>query len=489
LTALACAAAPAIPPAATVNLVLLGDRQAHRLRVDIQIDGRALAAVWEKTLASLFADLDRDGDGVLNRAEAGRAPSALRIRQLAWPAYLFAAPVAAPWEELDVAPTDGKVNREEFIAYYRRHGVGAVQIGVGKAPPANLLTDALLKHLDRDGDGRVSQAEWQAAEVALRPLDLDDDELIRPSELVARTPYPGTFGSLMLTPPLAGKPHPKLLDGFPVLRVPDDAADRVWESQLGGRSTPPAEPKETLTVRLGSKIAPPAVERHGYRGPADAAQVDFADGLRLTLYTVPGRMPGDFEIARKLAITRFNEADRDRDGFVTKAEADQSNYAPLRDHFAFADRDADGRVSREEWNAYLGLRERLAGSQVVWTIWDHGHGLFEMLDADADGALSIRELRDAWRHLDEAGCLKGGVLDRTKLPRQVRMAVSLGSPKSLLRSPPRRGPAWFRAMDRNGDGDVSRREFAGTDADFRRLDADGDGLISPDEAERAKPKP
>jgi hypothetical protein len=47
------------------------------------------------------------------------------------------------------------------------------------------------------------------------------------------------------------------------------------------------------------------------------------------------------------------------------------------------------------------------------------------------------------------------------------------------------GPAWFRAMDRNGDGDVSRREFLGTDADFRRIDTDGDGLISREEAERA----
>ena len=38
-------------------------------------------------------------------------------------------------------------------------------------------------------------------------------------------------------------------------------------------------------------------------------------------------------------------------------------------------------------------------------------------------------------------------------------------------------------MDRNGDGDVSRREFLGTDAQFRAIDTDGDGLISVEEAE------
>jgi hypothetical protein len=39
-------------------------------------------------------------------------------------------------------------------------------------------------------------------------------------------------------------------------------------------------------------------------------------------------------------------------------------------------------------------------------------------------------------------------------------------------------------MDRNRDGDVSRREFLGTDAQFRQIDTDHDGLISREEAER-----
>jgi Ca2+-binding EF-hand superfamily protein len=43
------------------------------------------------------------------------------------------------------------------------------------------------------------------------------------------------------------------------------------------------------------------------------------------------------------------------------------------------------------------------------------------------------------------------------------------------------GPAWFHGMDRNKDGDVSRREFLGTDAQFRKWDRNGDGLISKSE--------
>jgi hypothetical protein len=40
-------------------------------------------------------------------------------------------------------------------------------------------------------------------------------------------------------------------------------------------------------------------------------------------------------------------------------------------------------------------------------------------------------------------------------------------------------------MDRNGDGDVSTREFLGTAEEFKRLDLDGDGLISLEEAIKA----
>ena len=46
------------------------------------------------------------------------------------------------------------------------------------------------------------------------------------------------------------------------------------------------------------------------------------------------------------------------------------------------------------------------------------------------------------------------------------------------------GPLWFRKLDRNRDGDVSRKEWMFSEEEFRRIDTDGDGLISVEEAER-----
>jgi hypothetical protein len=138
---------------------------------------------------------------------------------------------------------------------------------------------------------------------------------------------------------------------------------------------------------------------------------------------------------------------------------------------------------------------------MVLTCVDNGRALFDMLDTNRDRQLGLRELRAAATTL--AG--RDGDADRqisaTELPRQYQLTFSRGSSvagagalvtvvRPDVPSPvvPNRvtGPVWFRKMDRNLDGDVSRREFLGSLADFRRLDADGDDLIDAPEAERAR---
>ena len=91
-----------------------------------------------------------------------------------------------------------------------------------------------------------------------------------------------------------------------------------------------------------------------------------------------------------------------------------------------------------------------------------------------------------------------GQLEAREVPRTYQVTLTQGSagnnpffragfdPSQLLKPLPETtvGPLWFRKMDLNRDGDVSRREWIGTQAEFDRIDADGDGLISAAEAEK-----
>jgi Ca2+-binding EF-hand superfamily protein len=188
--------------------------------------------------------------------------------------------------------------------------------------------------------------------------------------------------------------------------------------------------------------------------------------------------------ARQGFINQFIAADADRAGFLGEKSAFALKDRGLKQLLTFADRNGDAKLTRAEFDAWLKLMDALTQGQVLVTVLDHGKGLYECLDADSDGVLSVRELRTAPARLEKAGCLRDGFLDLNRLPRTIRVAVSQGHPKSALPTPKRAGPDWFLAMDRNGDGDVSRKEWAGNPALFDQYDLDRDGLLSASEAEK-----
>jgi Ca2+-binding EF-hand superfamily protein len=146
-------------------------------------------------------------------------------------------------------------------------------------------------------------------------------------------------------------------------------------------------------------------------------------------------------------------------------------------------------VTDAELTSYLALYRKAAENLVTLTISPQPRSWFEILDADGDGQLSVRELRTAWERLGDAEARKAGFVT---VPDENGLYLTLtfvrGSDGArgipLMKRPARsRGPAWFQAMDSNGDGCVSPREFIGTREQFRRIDRDGDGLLSPEEAE------
>jgi Ca2+-binding EF-hand superfamily protein len=502
-------AAPKHPPrTGTLELVVLAEDRLARLEILVEVDGKSVASVWDTTFGRMLAYYDRNRDGHLDKTEAARLPSPFGIRQILWGQSSPYSGPAVPWKQLD-ADGDEKVTRAELAGFYRRTGLGNATVGFGSPPSTKALTVALLKALDTDGDGTVSEAEWKTSAKTLSKFDRNDDELIGPGELVPLIAYPGASGTTLSRPPAPNDRKFPALTGVPVVLLPGDPADQQWATVVVSRRDTDRDGKlsaeeaglpeasfASLDADRDGKLTP--AELAGLRKLAPFGRYKFelgrspsvktAEGpfstklLKLSMRAGQGKMPNAVAVSRKRMIDRFADTDADGDGLLEAKEITNRNGYDLKLLLKIADLDGDGKLSKSELVAWLDLQDQIASGHALVTILDHGAGLFELLDANHDGSLSVPELRQAWGRVKDAGCVSQGKFLEAALPRHLSLTASRGHPVNPLSSVRPRGPAWFRAMDRNGDGYVSRREFTGTGKLFEKFDLDRDGFLSPEEA-------
>jgi Ca2+-binding EF-hand superfamily protein len=248
-----------------------------------------------------------------------------------------------------------------------------------------------------------------------------------------------------------------------------------------------------LRLDLGAKPAA-ALAGKGMRlvgGPAGAYRLIHPTGGWALLTRAERRAP-EVRSTAEFLVAQLTAAGGDR-APVKKADLEQDPAsAGLVELLGHADRDGDGKLSLAELTAYLKLVERGVAAQVWVTVKDLDRNPLPFLDTDGDGRLSYAEMTRAADLLLGRAEIRG-------LPRQFEL--SLGGPEAAswggvqLPAIPRRAqaapvrkrpvPAWFRAMDRNGDGVISPREWLGPPELFRKLDRNGDGVISAEEAAAA----
>jgi hypothetical protein len=157
------------------------------------------------------------------------------------------------------------------------------------------------------------------------------------------------------------------------------------------------------------------------------------------------------------------------------------------------DRDGDGKVFEEEVLAFAKRISAAAKSGTVLNVSNAGRNLFEILDLNRDRRLGRRELTAAVERMELWDADGDKHVAEAELPTHFRLTlgrtqvggvgVIRTSPTGMLYSTTAAGnssrPLWFQKMDRNQDGDISRREFLGPRKKFQTLDKDSDGLIDP----------
>ncbi|HEV3004107.1 MAG TPA: hypothetical protein VGX78_06570, partial [Pirellulales bacterium] len=225
------------PQSDAQDLIFLGPLRPLLIRVHVTIYGKPFREVWQENAARVFADGDRDGDGVVplatptvlpdrgqgtgetgngkgeeeksgggesandqgqtssDASAASEKPESKTQKPATSEIDALAAAVAADLGQ-DVARTRdalvqlanehaGKLTCQDVTRYLERVSPPFAAIEV---PGRAVAGQALFPLLDTDGDQQLTAEELAAAEVRLRRQDFDDDELITKREL-AVAPY------------------------------------------------------------------------------------------------------------------------------------------------------------------------------------------------------------------------------------------------------------------------------------------------------------
>lgn len=337
---------------------------------------------------------------------------------------------------------NGRLSREEFVAGVAERPLPpAGEPGQpGQSPRPDVDPEQLFRFADRNGDRKVTLDEIpEERREAMRPrfvrADRDGDGALSAEEFgeLARA-----FARNVRTQP--GQPQPGQTDRraaaggerlFGAIDANGDGALSAEEIAGAGEAI----------VKLDAN-GDGAITREELRPQAGAAGDGPNGPQQAQAFIQRADRDGDGRVSKEEASgplqEHFDRADANADGFVDSGEltAALPEIGPaavgqdLRRRFAEADRNGDGKLSREEAPGLLGQS-------------------FDRIDANADGSIDEPEVRQFLNSMQSA---TGG------LRRLIEQA------------------------DRDGDGKVSREEAPERiRAGFDRLDANGDGVLDEQE--------
>jgi len=540
LTSLAATAARA--QEAPLRFVFFADTRPVLIDLRAEIDGKPAAAAWSDYLRKWFDLLDRDRDGLLDAKETQYAPTDDLMLQVIRQGIFYPRPGMAP----KMQSSGDKIRFADFLRYYGAKA-GPYQFGI--ALQANNAGSTILHQaIDRDRDKALTRSELEQAARIMDTLDKSDDEIITADELGGTTAG-GLYGNQAVIVNGGGQPAQTIgNDAFLhvtqgvggklallLLTHYDRNADKclqLGESGMNAKTFAGADSNSDgqldvvelaawherpadlqLVSRLGRVAADskvPRVEAVNTEKLADVRATEHGvlasiGDAQITLKTEPENPNPMMGFNRSQYFTQiFRQADKSGKGVIEMNDIPNARYSLLTAIFPLADVNDDGKMTEEELRGFVVLQDGAKDCFATISIADQGRGFFQILDANRDGRLSVRELRTAWPRMLAFDVNQDSVISGNEVARQFQLSISRGqnlafyrtvlvnpnmAPASVVPAASRAAPLWFRKMDQNNDGDISRREFLGSRAQFMALDLDGDGLISPIEGTAASGRP
>jgi Ca2+-binding EF-hand superfamily protein len=541
-----------------LDYIFLASDRPVLIRMHLRVGDKAYSAAWDAWMDKLFVWFDKDGDGYLSSKEAARIQQAQYLQFLLQGSISGGNAPSVPFATLDTNK-DGKVSKEEFRDYYRKNGIAGLRFYNNnyQATQAKQINDSIYKRLDVAPTGKLTQEKLARLPDLLRPLDEDDNEMLSSQEIRfdAPDPYarpvpaqkrgrrmPAATGPAQESGLLDIKSMPpaslaqqvmarydKNKDGklsrteialdeklFNQLDANRDGfldagelagffkrePDLIFRGRVGnigavasalsrfginmGNSKMTAQRIEILNAKTGS------IAKKVQRTDGDNVKFQLGDA-RFEMQANSGQT-NNYLGLKQFYLQQFDAVVDKKKGYIEEKDVKDPNQF-IGQLFKAADRNADGKLTRKELEGYLDLAGEGQSAFVTFSVDDNGRNLFNILDANGDGQLSIRELRTAWERVKPL-CKDGQGLVQADLHRSLRITMYQGNNFGPRAAPvafvggmmpgrpgkPVQAPAWFLKMDRNGDGDISPREWLGTEEEFRMIDTDGDGLISAEEA-------
>lgn len=501
------------------------------------IDGKSFQIGREELITQMIKSADMDADGKTTWAEAFASPrfSMNRIR-------LTTPQQVATYTTMLDSNMDLLVDRFEARQYLATYfngaafslaGTGNNYGGFGGSAGGVVLNNGQyvgsgngqgdVKSLfGTDSDGTLSEAEIAVAGERLKSRDADDNDLLYSNEVVGagavanRGAFQPQGGNAFRQAPLQfllgptvsasqinsvlvqtyknseGEVVAASFSAVPELfkELDKNEDGKLSESESGELNS--AKPRMVVRVELG-KTGGGKLLVNGVEAKDNSTSVELP-GVKISVTAITTAVQGfDYSQTANAYLTRY---DNDKNGYLDKDEL-AGNFAQ---QLTMWDLDGDGKVFPKEITESYTMALAPSQTQIQASVASQGNPLFQTLDLSGDGRLSLREMRTAHQQILKFDENNDGQITVNEIPQA--FAISFGRGAGGFRYPQQvavgRGgaqpnqpaanpnaPAWFTRMDRNGDGDITLKEFLGEKVDFEKLDTNKDGFIEPAEAKAA----